>query len=67
MRNYSEQNVNCPHCGHMIQISLDASAGSQEFYDDCPACCNPIHVNMQVDELHKTINLFIDADDEQIF
>ncbi|MGF1724011.1 CPXCG motif-containing cysteine-rich protein [Photobacterium nomapromontoriensis] len=67
MKNYTEQSVTCPHCGHNIRITLDSSAGSQEFYDDCPACCHAIHLNMQVDELHKTINLFIDADDEQIF
>lgn len=67
MKNYTEQGVTCPHCGHHIRITLDASAGSQEFYDDCPACCHAIHLTMEVDELHKTINLFIDADDEQIF
>ncbi|MGF1761257.1 CPXCG motif-containing cysteine-rich protein [Photobacterium sagamiensis] len=67
MKNFSEQSVVCPHCGHNIKITLDTSGGSQEFYDECPACCNAIHLNMQVDELHKTINLFIDADDEQIF
>ena len=67
MHKYSMQNVNCPHCGHTINITLDASAGSQIFYDDCSICCNPIHLTMEVDELHKTINLFVDADDEQIF
>lgn len=67
MHKYSNQNVSCPHCGHIIKIPLDASAGSQDFYDDCSICCNPIHLTMDVDELHKTINLFVDADDEQIF
>lgn len=67
MRNYSEHAVSCPHCGHKIHITLDASAGSQEFYDDCPACCHALHLNMQVDDQHKTIHLFVDADDEQIF
>ncbi|WP_297479739.1 CPXCG motif-containing cysteine-rich protein [uncultured Photobacterium sp.] len=67
MHKYSTQNVNCPHCGHTISIPLDASAGSQNFYDDCSICCNPIHLTMEVDEQHKTINLFVDADDEQIF
>ncbi|OAN18118.1 molybdopterin-guanine dinucleotide biosynthesis protein A [Photobacterium jeanii] len=67
MKHYSEQTATCPHCGHHIHITLDTSGGSQEFYDDCPACCHAIHLNMQVDEQHKTINLFIDADDEQIF
>lgn len=67
MKNYVEKRVSCPHCGHKIGITLDSSNGSQEFYDDCPACCRAIHLNMQVDDQHKTINLYIDADDEQIF
>jgi transcription elongation factor Elf1 len=67
MKNYTERMVNCPHCGHSIRITLDASNGSQEFYDDCPACCHAIHLNMMVDERLDKIELFVDADDEQIF
>ncbi|SDG93592.1 Cysteine-rich CPXCG [Vibrio xiamenensis] len=67
MKEFSEKSVTCPHCGHMIRVSLDCSNGSQDFYDDCPACCHPIHFNMVVDELNDSIELSIDADDEQIF
>lgn len=67
MRDYKERDISCPHCGQRITIALDLSAGSQEFYDDCPACCNAIHLNMQIDTQHRTVNLFVDADDEQIF
>ena len=67
MNNYTEKHVSCPHCGHSIGITLDASNGSQDFYDDCPACCNAIHLDMQVDEVRDRINLSIDADDEQVF
>ena len=49
MQKYTEKHVSCPHCGHGINITLDASNGSQDFYDDCPACCNAIHLDMQVD------------------
>ncbi|GAJ75217.1 hypothetical protein JCM18905_976 [Vibrio sp. JCM 18905] len=49
-----------PHCGHSIGITLDASNGDQEFYDDCPACCHAIHLNMRVDELQDKVELFID-------
>lgn len=67
MKDYTEKTVLCPHCGHAIRIALDSSNGSQEFYDDCPACCHPIHLNMRVDELQDSIELSVDADDEQIF
>ena len=67
MRKYTEKMVSCPHCGHQIGITLDASNGNQEFYDDCPACCHAIHLNMTVNEQMDKIDLYIDADDEQIF
>ncbi len=67
MNNFKDQNIECPHCGHSIRMTLDASAGSQEFYDDCPACCNAIHLTLNINEAQKTIQLFVDADDEQIF
>lgn len=67
MHKYTEKHVSCPHCGHAINITLDASNGSQEFYDDCPVCCNPIHLDMQVDEIREKISLSIDADDGQVF
>ncbi len=67
MKAYTERHFACPHCGHSIEITLDASHGSQEFYDDCPACCRAIHLNMQVDEVNEKILLSVDADDEQFF
>ncbi|MEI8598041.1 CPXCG motif-containing cysteine-rich protein [Vibrio sp. M60_M31a] len=60
MKNYTERHVKCPHCGHSIGITLDASNGDQEFYDDCPACCHAIHLNMHLDELNDKVELFID-------
>ncbi|NAW56933.1 CPXCG motif-containing cysteine-rich protein, partial [Vibrio sp. V36_P2S2PM302] len=65
--NYTERTVRCPHCGHSIGITLDASNGSQDFYDDCPACCNAIHLSMTVNEVTDSVDLYVDADDEQIF
>ncbi|KJY81533.1 molybdopterin-guanine dinucleotide biosynthesis protein A [Vibrio galatheae] len=67
MRKYTEKMVSCPHCGHSISLTLDASNGSQNFYDDCPACCHAIHLSMTVNEQMDKIDLLIDADDEQIF
>ncbi|PKM10767.1 MAG: CPXCG motif-containing cysteine-rich protein [Gammaproteobacteria bacterium HGW-Gammaproteobacteria-10] len=37
-----ETAVQCPYCGETIQIFLDSSAGSQEYYEDCSVCCAPI-------------------------
>ena len=67
MRQYSEKVIECPHCGHHMRVALDYSNGNQSFYDDCPACCNAVHLNIEVDELHGSVKLFVDADDEQVF
>lgn len=44
----------CDACGEEIVIPLDLSQGSsQEFVEDCPVCCRPnvIHVEMNEREV----------------
>ncbi|RKF20047.1 CPXCG motif-containing cysteine-rich protein [Alginatibacterium sediminis] len=59
--------IDCPVCGHSNQFNLDTSNGDQEYYEDCSACCNPIHCNMHIDEVRGAIELSVDASDEQYF
>lgn len=66
-RSVCQQRIECPHCGHHIFVTLDASSGDQDYYEECPACCRDIHLNMHIDEYHQKIQLAIDSDDEQIF
>jgi len=40
----------CPYCGECIDLMADASAGSQAYIEDCPVCCRPIHVQLEVGE-----------------
>ncbi|CAM3053269.1 CPXCG motif-containing cysteine-rich protein [Vibrio rarus] len=67
MKEFTQRQIACPHCGQHITVSLDTTQGNQEFYDDCPVCCHSIHLNMQLDEVRDKVQLQIDADDEQIF
>jgi transcription elongation factor Elf1 len=67
MKTFSEKGIDCPHCGHHIRVSVDATNGDQSFYEDCPACCCPIHMSMHVDEVHDHVDLVVDADDEQMY
>ncbi|GLO60882.1 hypothetical protein MACH09_13900 [Vibrio sp. MACH09] len=67
MKAFSQQQYLCPHCGHSIEITLDSSRGSQDFYDDCPACCRAIHLDMRVDNIHNSVLLLVDADDENYY
>lgn len=41
----------CDHCGEEIVIPIDSSAGShQDYIEDCPVCCNPIVIHVELDE-----------------
>lgn len=40
----------CPYCGETIDLAVDASAGSQRYIEDCPVCCRPMTVVLDVDD-----------------
>jgi hypothetical protein len=41
----------CDSCGEQIVVPIDLSAGaSQEYVEDCPVCCRPNVIRMEVDE-----------------
>ena len=45
----------CDACGEEIVIPLDLSAGdSQEYVEDCPVCCRPNVVHVEVEEDGQT-------------
>ena len=43
------QDIECPYCGEVISLALDASAGAQRYIEDCQVCCRPITVVLEVD------------------
>lgn len=45
-----ELEIECPYCGERIILLVDASAGSQEYIEDCQVCCRPINLCLTVDE-----------------
>ncbi len=67
MSDVKTQRIECPHCGHHIYIELDTSGGDQDYVEDCSACCNPIHLQLHIDDLHEKVELRVDADDEQVY
>ena len=34
--------VECPYCGEHFETSVDTSAGSARYVEDCQICCQPI-------------------------
>ena len=45
--------VNCPYCGEPFETSADASAGMCSYVEDCQVCCQPIEMELRVDEEGK--------------
>jgi Cysteine-rich CPXCG len=51
MTMHDEASYICDSCGEEIVIPLDPTAGaSQEYVEDCPVCCNPNVVHVEIDE-----------------
>ncbi|WP_394393647.1 CPXCG motif-containing cysteine-rich protein [Shewanella woodyi] len=48
-------------------MDVDGTSGDQDYYDDCRICCNPIHLRIHLDEARHTLELYVDAGDEQIY
>ena len=42
--------VDCPYCGEAFETHADASAGSCTYVEDCQVCCQPIEMELHVDE-----------------
>lgn len=41
--------VGCPYCGESVELIVDSSAGSAAYVEDCPVCCRPMQVTVDVD------------------
>ncbi len=40
----------CDNCGEEIVVPIDPSAGpSQQYVEDCPVCCAPSVINVEID------------------
>ena len=37
----------CPYCGEPVELTIDATAGSQAYIEDCGVCCRPIEVRVR--------------------
>ncbi len=47
----AEARYACPSCGEEIVVPIDVPAGSeQEYVEDCPVCCSPNLLRVEVDE-----------------
>jgi hypothetical protein len=48
---HDEASYICDACGEEIVIPIDLAAGREQTYvEDCPVCCRPMVIHLEVDE-----------------
>jgi len=45
-----EKPISCPYCGEVVTLLIDASVSEQSYVEDCQVCCQPIALDVVVDE-----------------
>ena len=51
-----EASYTCDSCGEEIVVPVDLTAGSrQEYIEDCPVCCCPNVIHVEIDEDGKYV------------
>lgn len=40
----------CPWCGERLEMTIDCSAGDQDYIEDCQICCAPIMVTVRMSQ-----------------
>jgi len=40
--------IDCPYCGESYTTLVDASAGDQDYIEDCEVCCRPIEIHVEI-------------------
>ena len=53
----------CPYCGESIELLVDASAGDDEYVEDCEVCCRPMTIALSFDDnLGVSIRVYAEND-----
>ena len=56
----------CDSCGEEIVVPIDVTAGkSQEYVEDCPVCCNPHIVHLEIDP-EGEVNIWAEPEQDRI-
>lgn len=45
-----EKKITCPYCGEIITLFIDTSVSEQGYTEDCSVCCQPISLEVIVDD-----------------
>ncbi|MCH4561911.1 CPXCG motif-containing cysteine-rich protein [Halomonas sp. EGI 63088] len=56
--------VHCPYCDTPFELLVDRSEGSQETWEDCPRCCAPIQLRIEVSVDGELESVTLGRDDD---
>lgn len=59
-----ERVIDCPYCGERVSLTIDCSAGDQDYYEDCHVCCRPIQIAVRLATAGDRAELRIRREDE---
>ncbi|MFI3247308.1 MAG: CPXCG motif-containing cysteine-rich protein [Ferrimonas sp.] len=64
---YHTHQIECPHCGQQTILGIDSTTDEHQFVDRCNHCYHSITLQLEVDQLHQQLRLFVLSDDEQLY
>ena len=44
------ESIQCPYCGEPIDLFIDDSVDHQQYVEDCPVCCRPNVIHVEIEE-----------------
>jgi transcription elongation factor Elf1 len=56
--------IHCPYCGESYETTVDLSAGSQRYVEDCAVCCRPIEIALKVGDDGELIDVSTRTDSD---
>lgn len=58
--------IACPYCDSRFDLLVDVSQGSHETWEDCPRCCAPIHLKIEIVSVSGEIGSVIVGSDNDV-
>jgi len=49
--------VVCPYCGELFDTRIDVSAGASTYIEDCQVCCQPIELQVKVNDAGQLLDV----------
>lgn len=57
-----EKTINCPYCGELISVLIDSSVSVQHYVEDCSVCCQPMELQVFVENGDCRVQAHSDSD-----